>query len=124
MKKLLVILLLFFPVHGAWAEALKLRCTPLPKGSGNSVLHFITDHVVIGAGGKITGVKLSKTNYKIYWSSSKYVKEEMKKLFPNYKYSETTLDRVTGEMKVTHKYTNTTNFASYQCEKMSGKKKF
>ena len=26
MKKLLVILLLFFPVHGAWAEKIKLSC--------------------------------------------------------------------------------------------------
>ena len=27
MKKLLVILLLLFPVHGAWAEILNLECT-------------------------------------------------------------------------------------------------
>ena len=28
MKKLLVILLLFFPVHGAWAEVINLICKP------------------------------------------------------------------------------------------------
>ena len=31
MKKLLIILLLFFPVYGAWAEKLQLQCDPKKK---------------------------------------------------------------------------------------------
>ena len=61
MKKLLVILLLFFVVHGAWAETFYLKCKAL-KSKHTTTLKFDTiKKTLVNTAGKVHPIEINDT---------------------------------------------------------------
>ncbi len=133
MKKLLIILLLLFPVHGAWAENLFLEC-----GVPNKIKMYYEMDL------KNKTVKHYDDTYKIQYMDDKYFHWTMNHYYKKEGYSVmgyVSIDRVNGNIKVESsepipdaevtKWLNTTSSrppiddTQYgKCSKWSGKKKF
>ena len=122
MKKLLVILLLLFPVHGAWAEVINLSCVTYDtKNNMEPESHFIIDTETK----KITnshGLPMHNTGV-----SEQQIVFEFKPITKPtaLEFAHTSINRVTGKLRTTFHFKHGTNTAlTGQCEKSSGKRKF
>ena len=100
MKKLLIILLLFFPVHGAWGKTISVQCkeTEASDIMNIFIMDTKTGFVSNGSGNKI-GHKLIITDELYSWKETPGFIEYMKRLSNDkfYKGATHRLDRITGE---------------------------
>ena len=120
MKKLLVILLLLFPVHGAWAENISYLTCTFFKPAKELTVHFIIDYdnnIVTNSHG--VPYKNSRINEQIiqFQGPDKGRKQDIKEAFFS-------IDRRTGRIETTWYWTDgKSGDQSGQCEKTTGTKK-
>jgi len=124
MKKLLVILLLFFPVHGAWAKTLILECTL----KGSSVIYYLdfSQGYVKNAKNLIVGEDLQETDNAYRWNDSWTIIDKIQERYPNYRGAENIVDRRTRNLNIYEKYKHRNSYkvSVWKCKKHSDKKKF
>ena len=100
MKKLLVILLLLFPVHGAWAEIVSLQCV---TKENEIILTYRIDtnkKIVKNNADVVVGKNLIVTENSFHWKTGSNFDETMRKRHPQYKSSTVDIDRISGQMIV------------------------
>ena len=111
MKRLLLILLLFFPVHGAWGDIITINCKPhsinaekMPIGE-KDIETFILDinrQVVLNASEVPLGHNLKITNTSYNWDDTPRIIEayntNIEENSPKYISSTYVLNRITGEL--------------------------
>ena len=128
MNKLLVILLLFFPVHGAWGETISIKCTDITDIGKVLVLHLdMSNKYVLNNTDRVVAVNLRTKGHMIYFDvTPNYIKKMRDGDFPDFQNVATTLDRTTGDMRMEIIYDTKGNsqVTNYQCEKHHGKRKF
>ena len=128
MKKLLIILLLFFPVHGAWGKTISVQCNETEASDIMNI--FIMDtktgFVSNGSGSKV-GHKLIITDELYSWTETPGFIEYMKRRSNDKSYKGAThrLYRITGE-KYTIMDFHDRPSVSYkdQCEKRDANRNF
>ena len=124
MKKLLVILLLFFPVHGAWAKTpLDLTCTYKNTDGGTTNIYFTIDFdnnkILNSRGIPFDNVGINKQIFQFEAMKSLYIK------IPEIKNLTYQIDRATGKIEMTTTLsTGKASSINGICKKTSGKKKF
>ena len=145
MKKLLVILLLLFPVHGAWAEDLHLICIAKSmtfevewKGKKQNETSTVPpDQQTFRYKLKLDGDRINEQGF-VYKITNEFIDFRTRLKSNVIKYNE--IDRITGEWKLyISKFTTQSKAIEYftkseklpilgymvgSCEKTSGKKKF
>ena len=128
MKKLLVILLLLFPVHGAWAEIISVQCkeTEASDIMNIFIMDTKTGFVSNGSGNK-AGHKLIITDELYSWTETPGFIEYMKRLSNDKSYKGAThrLDRITGEKYTTMDFHDRPSVTyKDQCEKRDANRNF
>ena len=138
MKKLLVILLLFFPVHGAWGEAFKISCISKEwNDAGNKTTYEIDSvkGIVKNENGIIMNDIFEIRDHRYIWDwNTDFILNVVKKLIDigrkdlvflaqEFRFSRTTgsLEQITTFMPGSGR---AKAFRSYKCEKISGEYKF
>ena len=131
MKKLLLILLLFFPVHGAWGKIISIQCAL--KGSKADINSFHIDtseKIVRNEGDDIVGIKLKEKGEVFTWLGSPSSLENLNDGFlseslPSVKDTEFLFDRVTGRLEAyIHFYSTKRPYVTFYDCKKRGKRNF
>jgi hypothetical protein len=125
MKKLLLILLLFFPVHGAWADELDLECTITISGKRiDAYLYFHLDFKKKEVRqprkkGNLVGINLVVSDNFYEWKSEPNMVRRMRvEGSDNYPIGQfIRIDRNNGKLlRVTYMSDNTENITTDVCK--------